>query len=59
MKDFDYSPKIVNIFKMKYNDCSENTKKEYIKKFQIFIQIILPIFILKEKYIYMKNIKLS
>ena len=55
MKDFDYSPKIVNIFKTKYNDCSENTKKEFIKEILDFYTNNITNFYIERKiHIYEK-----
>ena len=55
MKDFDYSPKIVNIFKLNYDDCSENNKEKFIKEIlDFYIHNITNFYIERKIHIYEK-----
>ena len=55
MKDFDYSPKIVNKFKTTYNDCSENNKQKFIKEIlDFYINNIDNFYIERKIHIYEK-----
>ena len=55
MKYFDYSPKIVNIFKMNYDNCSENNKEKFIKEIlELYTNNITNFYIERKLHIYEK-----